>query len=62
MVEHVVRVVRGLHVYQPLIDGFAVRLADSVGIFVAAARMIPTAFSSSITASTLDLNRTPLLN
>ena len=36
VMEDVVRVVPGLHVHQPVVDGVAVRLADPVGIFVAA--------------------------
>ena len=36
VVEDVVGVVRGLHVHQPVVDGVAVRLADPVGVFVAA--------------------------
>jgi hypothetical protein len=35
-VEDVVGVVRALHVHQPVVDGVAVRLADPVGVFVAA--------------------------
>src|SRR5262245_49502866 len=36
VVKDVVGIVRGLHVPQPVIDGIAVRLADPVGVFVAA--------------------------
>jgi hypothetical protein len=36
VVEDVVGVVHGLHVHQPVVDGVAVRLADPIGVFVAA--------------------------
>jgi len=36
VVEDVVGVVRGLHVHQPVVGRVAVRLADPVGVFVAA--------------------------
>jgi hypothetical protein len=39
VVEDVVGVVRGLHVYQPVVDGVAVRLAYPVGVFVVASAL-----------------------
>src|SRR6266508_3531182 len=44
VVEDVVGVVRGLHVHQPFVDGVAVRLADSVGVFVATEEVDVDAF------------------
>ena len=47
VVEDVVGVVRGLHVYQPVVDGVAVRLADPVGVFVAAEEVDVAAFAEA---------------
>ena len=47
MVEDVVGVVRGLHVHQPFVDRVAVRLADSVGVFVATEEVDVDAFAEA---------------
>ena len=47
MVEDVVGVVRGLHIHQPVVDGGAVRLADPVGVFVAAEEVDVNAFAEA---------------
>src|SRR3546814_5280620 len=47
VVEDVVGVVRGLHVHQPVVDGVAIRLADPVGVFVAAEEVDVNAFAEA---------------
>jgi hypothetical protein len=48
VVEDVVGVVRGLYVHQPVVDGVAVRLADPVGVFVAAEDLAGLALRSDL--------------
>src|SRR5262245_31141231 len=45
--EDVVGVVRGLHVHQPVVDRVAIRLADPVGVFVAAEEVDVDAFAEA---------------
>jgi len=45
VVEDVVGVVRALHIHQPVVDRGAVRLADPVGVFVAAEKVDVDAFA-----------------
>src|SRR5688572_20740408 len=47
VVEDIVGVVRGLHVYQPVVDGVAVRLANPFGCFVAAEEIDVDAFAET---------------
>jgi hypothetical protein len=47
VVEDVVGVVRGLHGHQPVVDRVAVRLADPVGVFVAAEEVDVDAFAEA---------------
>src|SRR4029450_8392615 len=47
VVEDVVGVVRGLHVHQLVVNGVAVRLADPVGVFVAAEEVDVDAFAET---------------
>jgi hypothetical protein len=47
VVEDVVGVVRGLHVHQPVVDGVAVRLADSLGAFVTTEEVDVDAFAKA---------------
>ena len=48
VVEDIVGVVRGLHLHQPVVDGVAVRLADPVGVFVAAEEVDIDAFAEAV--------------
>ena len=47
MAENIVGVVRGLHVYQAVVDGIAVRLADRFRVFVAAEEVDVDAFAKA---------------
>src|SRR5262245_10420016 len=47
VVEDVVGIVRRLYLHQPVVDGIAVRLADPVGVFVAAEEVDIDAFAEA---------------
>src|SRR5688572_8909324 len=47
VVKDIVAVVHGLHLHQPVVDGVAVRLADPVGVFVAAEEVDVDAFAEA---------------